>query len=130
MKPNSTLLCGGFGLCGVPDTLIDEVLNQKHITGLTAVSNNAGTDKSGLGKLLRSKQVKKMIAPAWRFPKELLLFCSVGGLGGAAIGFFMYLHLGPFKSPEDAEYASNLSRPDSRHYVRVADHSSRTGSPC
>jgi 3-oxoacid CoA-transferase len=62
MKPNSTLLCGGFGLCGVPDTLIDEVLNQKHLTGLTAVSNNAGTDKSGLGKLLRSRQVKKMIA--------------------------------------------------------------------
>jgi 3-oxoacid CoA-transferase len=62
MKPGSTLLCGGFGLCGVPDTLIDEVLNHKHLTGLTAVSNNAGTDKSGLGKLLHSKQVKKMIA--------------------------------------------------------------------
>ncbi|TAQ85845.1 hypothetical protein B7494_g5848 [Chlorociboria aeruginascens] len=62
MKPNSTLLCGGFGLCGVPDTLIDEVLKQKHLTGITAVSNNAGTDESGLGKLLKSKQIKKMIA--------------------------------------------------------------------
>lgn len=62
MKPNSTLLCGGFGLCGVPDTLINEVLNLKHIKGLTAVSNNAGTDNSGLGKLLKSKQVSKMIA--------------------------------------------------------------------
>jgi 3-oxoacid CoA-transferase len=62
MKPNTTLLCGGFGLCGVPDTLIDEVLKQKHLTGLTAVSNNAGTDASGLGKLLKSKQIKKMIA--------------------------------------------------------------------
>jgi 3-oxoacid CoA-transferase len=62
MKPNSTLLCGGFGLCGVPDTLIDEVLKKPEITGLTAVSNNAGTDNSGLGKLLRTKQIKKMIA--------------------------------------------------------------------
>ncbi|KAK4098091.1 3-oxoacid CoA-transferase [Parathielavia hyrcaniae] len=62
MKPGSTLLCGGFGLCGVPDTLIDEVLKKPQITGLTAVSNNAGTDNSGLGKLLRTKQIKKMIA--------------------------------------------------------------------
>ncbi|PKS07108.1 hypothetical protein jhhlp_005707 [Lomentospora prolificans] len=62
MKPNSTLLCGGFGLCGVPDTLIDEVMSKPEITGLTAVSNNAGTDKSGLGKLLKSGQIRKMVA--------------------------------------------------------------------
>ncbi len=62
MKPNSTVLCGGFGLCGVPDTLIDEVIKKPEITGLTAVSNNAGTDTSGLGKLLKTKQIKKMIA--------------------------------------------------------------------
>ncbi|KYK59013.1 succinyl-CoA:3-ketoacid-coenzyme A transferase subunit A [Drechmeria coniospora] len=62
MKANSTVLCGGFGLCGVPDTLIDEVLERRDIKDLTAVSNNAGTDNSGLGKLLKTKQVKKMIA--------------------------------------------------------------------
>ncbi|KAK3376626.1 hypothetical protein B0T24DRAFT_223302 [Lasiosphaeria ovina] len=62
MKPNSTLLCGGFGLCGVPDTLIDEVLKKPELTGLTAVSNNAGTDNSGLGQLLKTKQIRKMIA--------------------------------------------------------------------
>ncbi|KAF7190629.1 Succinyl-CoA:3-ketoacid coenzyme A transferase 1, mitochondrial [Pseudocercospora fuligena] len=62
MKPNTTLLCGGFGLCGVPDTLINTVEKMPHITGLTAVSNNAGVPGSGLGKLLASKQVKKMIA--------------------------------------------------------------------
>ncbi|RDA93382.1 hypothetical protein CP533_1981 [Ophiocordyceps camponoti-saundersi (nom. inval.)] len=62
MKPNTTLLCGGFGLCGVPDTLIDQVLEKPDIKGLTAVSNNAGTDNSGLGKLLKTRQVKKMIA--------------------------------------------------------------------
>ncbi len=62
MKPDSTLLCGGFGLCGVPDTLINEMLTKPEITGLTAVSNNAGTDSSGLGQLLKTKQIKKMIA--------------------------------------------------------------------
>ncbi|KAH8701879.1 putative succinyl-CoA:3-ketoacid-coenzyme A transferase [Talaromyces proteolyticus] len=62
MKPNSTVLAGGFGLCGVPDTLINAVRANPTITGLTAVSNNAGVDGSGLGLLLASKQIKKMIA--------------------------------------------------------------------
>ncbi|KAK2768670.1 Succinyl-CoA:3-ketoacid coenzyme A transferase 1, mitochondrial [Arachnomyces sp. PD_36] len=62
MKSNSTLLAGGFGLCGVPDTLIDTVRATPSITGLTAVSNNAGVDGSGLGLLLASKQIKKMVA--------------------------------------------------------------------
>ncbi|OAA59645.1 Coenzyme A transferase [Niveomyces insectorum RCEF 264] len=62
MKPNTTVLCGGFGLSGVADTLIDTVAAMPHIKGLTAVSNNAGTDTSGLGKLLQSGQVRKMIA--------------------------------------------------------------------
>jgi 3-oxoacid CoA-transferase len=62
MKSDSVLLCGGFGLCGVPDTLIDAVEQRKDITGLTVTSNNAGIVGSGLGKLLASKQIKKMIA--------------------------------------------------------------------
>lgn len=62
MKSDSILLAGGFGLCGVPDTLIDSVKNNPSITGLTAVSNNAGVDGAGLGLLLASKQVKKMVA--------------------------------------------------------------------
>ncbi|CBY02322.1 similar to succinyl-CoA:3-ketoacid-coenzyme A transferase [Plenodomus lingam JN3] len=62
MASNSTLLVGGFGLSGVPDTLINQVKNTPSITGLTAVSNNAGIVGSGLGLLLESKQVKKMIA--------------------------------------------------------------------
>ncbi|KAK5725677.1 hypothetical protein LTR15_003867 [Elasticomyces elasticus] len=62
MRSNSTLLCGGFGLCGVPDTLINAVEKKPNITGLTAVSNNAGVPGSGLGKLLASTQIKKMIA--------------------------------------------------------------------
>jgi 3-oxoacid CoA-transferase len=62
MKSNSTLLAGGFGLSGVPDTLINAVRNNSAISGLTVVSNNAGVDGSGLGLLLQSKQIKKMIA--------------------------------------------------------------------
>ena len=49
-----------------------------------------------------------MTALAWKFAKELLLMCSLGALCGAAIGFIMFLHLGPFKNPEDAGYATGL----------------------
>ncbi|KAI9725160.1 MAG: hypothetical protein M1828_003502 [Chrysothrix sp. TS-e1954] len=62
LKPNSTLLCGGFGLCGVPDTLINAVKSTPHITGLTVASNNAGVPGSGLGLLLETHQIRKMIA--------------------------------------------------------------------
>jgi 3-oxoacid CoA-transferase len=62
VQSDITLLAGGFGLCGVPDTLINEVVKTPRIKGITAVSNNAGTDKSGLGLLLASGQIKKMIA--------------------------------------------------------------------
>jgi len=53
-------------------------------------------------------QLKKVIAPSWEFGKELLLFCGMGAVCGAAVGFLMYLHLGPFKNPEDAGYATGL----------------------
>ncbi|KAE8379647.1 hypothetical protein BDV26DRAFT_158135 [Aspergillus bertholletiae] len=62
IKPNSTVLAGGFGLSGVPDTLINAVRANSSITGLTVVSNNAGVDGAGLGLLLESKQISKMIA--------------------------------------------------------------------
>lgn len=60
--PDGATLCvGGFGLCGIPENLLDAVV-KKGVKGLTAVSNNAGVDDFGLGKLLRTKQVKRMIA--------------------------------------------------------------------
>ena len=62
MQGNSTLLCGGFGLCGVPDSLINAVEARPDIKGLTVASNNAGVVGSGLGLLLASGQIKKMIA--------------------------------------------------------------------
>jgi len=58
---HQTLAVGGFGLCGIPEALID-ALKQTGVKGLTCISNNAGVDDFGLGKLLQSKQIKKMIS--------------------------------------------------------------------
>ncbi|AKQ58729.1 CoA transferase subunit A [Bordetella hinzii] len=56
-----TLAVGGFGLCGIPEVLIDAV-REAGVRQLTAISNNAGVDGFGLGKLLETRQVRKMIA--------------------------------------------------------------------
>ena len=56
---NQTVAVGGFGLCGIPEALID-ALKDTGVTGLTCISNNAGVDGFGLGKLLETKQIKKM----------------------------------------------------------------------
>lgn len=58
---NSVLMLGGFGLCGIPENCITAIL-KKGITGLTCISNNAGVDNFGIGLLLKTKQVKKMIS--------------------------------------------------------------------
>lgn len=59
----SKLLVGGFGLCGIPENLISGLLEKKdEIKDLTAVSNNAGVDDFGLGLLLQSKQIKRMVS--------------------------------------------------------------------
>ena len=52
---------GGFGLCGIPEALID-ALRDSGVQNLTAISNNAGVDDFGLGKLLQTRQIKKMIS--------------------------------------------------------------------
>src|ERR687897_1487419 len=56
-----TIAAGGFGLCGIPERLIDAI-QASGVKGLTVASNNAGIDNEGLGKLLRTRQVKKMIS--------------------------------------------------------------------
>jgi 3-oxoacid CoA-transferase/3-oxoacid CoA-transferase subunit A len=58
---NATLMLGGFGLCGIPENCIQAIL-KKGIKGLTCISNNAGVDDFGIGLLLKTKQVKKMIS--------------------------------------------------------------------
>ena len=99
-----TLCAGGFGLCGVPERLIDAI-QASGVSGLTIASNNAGVDGEGLGKLLRTRQVKKMISSYVGENKEFerqylsgeleVEFCPQGTLaercraGGAGIpGFF------------------------------------------
>ncbi|XP_067838186.1 3-oxoacid CoA transferase 1a [Heptranchias perlo] len=57
----STLLVGGFGLCGIPENLINALL-KTGVKGITAVSNNAGVDNFGLGLLLHTKQIRRMVA--------------------------------------------------------------------
>lgn len=104
LKDNMLIASGGFGLCGLPERLLDAV-RDSGVTGLTFVSNNAGIDNEGIGKLLRTKQVKKMISSYVGENKEFerqylageleVEFCPQGTLaermraGGAGIpGFY------------------------------------------
>ncbi|WP_424191998.1 CoA transferase subunit A [Ampullimonas aquatilis] len=61
LKDGQTLAVGGFGLCGIPEALIDAV-RDLGVKDLTCISNNAGVDGFGLGKLLTTRQIKKMIS--------------------------------------------------------------------
>lgn len=61
VKDNMTILVGGFGLCGIPENAIT-ALRDTGAKGLTCVSNNAGVDDFGLGLLLQTRQIKKMIS--------------------------------------------------------------------
>lgn len=61
IKDGSTLVVGGFGLCGIPEHLIAAVKNSG-ASNLTVVSNNCGVDDFGLGQLLENKQISKMVA--------------------------------------------------------------------
>jgi len=61
IRDGITLMCGGFGLCGIPERLIT-ALHDSGVRDLTVVSNNAGVDGAGLGLLLQSRQIRKMIS--------------------------------------------------------------------
>ena len=104
LKNDLLIACGGFGLCGIPERLLDAV-RDSGVTGLTFVSNNAGIDNEGIGKLLRTRQVAKMISSYVGENKEFerqylsgeleVEFCPQGTLaermraGGAGIpGFY------------------------------------------
>ena len=99
-----TICAGGFGLCGIPERLIDAIRDQG-VKDITVVSNNAGIDNEGLGKLLRTRQIRKMISSYVGENKEFerqylageleVEFCPQGTLaercraGGAGIpGFY------------------------------------------
>jgi 3-oxoacid CoA-transferase subunit A len=61
VKDGQLLAVGGFGLCGIPEALI-EALKDSGVKNLTVISNNAGVDGFGLGKLLETRQIRKMIS--------------------------------------------------------------------
>ena len=61
LRDGMTILSGGFGLCGIPDSLIDAV-RESGVRNLTVVTNNPGIDGIGIGKLVETRQVSKMIA--------------------------------------------------------------------
>ncbi|MDX1704604.1 CoA transferase subunit A [Altererythrobacter ishigakiensis] len=104
LRDNMLIASGGFGLCGIPERLLDAI-RDSGVTGLTFASNNAGIDNEGIGKLLRTKQVAKMISSYVGENKEFerqflsgeleVEFCPQGTLaermraGGAGIpGFY------------------------------------------
>src|ERR671918_1256293 len=61
VKDSMTIMAGGFGLCGIPETLI-EAIRESGAKNLTFISNNAGVDGAGLGLLLETRQIRKMIS--------------------------------------------------------------------
>lgn len=61
IESGMTLMLGGFGLCGIPENCIDQLVKMQ-VNNLTCISNNAGVDDFGLGLLLQGKQIKKMIS--------------------------------------------------------------------
>ena len=61
LRDGMTIMSGGFGLCGIPAVLIDAI-RESGVKGLTIVSNNDGIDDVGLGVLLKTRQVRKMIS--------------------------------------------------------------------
>src|SRR5579859_7396339 len=61
VRDGSLLVVGGFGLCGIPENLINALVDR-NVRNLTCVSNNAGVDDWGLGQLLQTKQIRKMIS--------------------------------------------------------------------
>ncbi|WP_226699873.1 CoA transferase subunit A [Qipengyuania gaetbuli] len=104
LKDDMLIASGGFGLCGIPERLL-EAIRESGVKGLTFASNNAGIDNEGIGMLLRTQQVKKMISSYVGENKEFerqflsgeleVEFCPQGTLaermraGGAGIpGFY------------------------------------------
>lgn len=61
LQDNMTIMSGGFGLCGIPEHCIKEI-QASGVRGLTVISNNCGVDQFGLGVLLQTRQIKKMIS--------------------------------------------------------------------
>ena len=122
LRDDMLIAAGGFGLCGIPERLLDAI-QESGVKGLTFASNNAGIDNEGIGKLLRTRQVKKMISSYVGENKEFerqylageleVEFCPQGTLaermraGGAGIpGFYTKTGVGTevAKGKDHAEF--------------------------
>ena len=80
LRDDMVIMSGGFGLCGIPAALI-EAIRESGVKGLTIVSNNAGIDDVGLGVLLKTRQVRKMISSLRRRERHLCTAISGGRTG-------------------------------------------------
>ena len=128
LRDDMLIAAGGFGLCGIPERLIDAIV-ESGVKGLTVASNNAGIDGEGLGKLLRTRQIKKMISSYVGENKEFerqylageleVEFCPQGTLaermraGGAGIPGF-YTKTGVGTAVADGKEVKNF---DGQEYI-------------
>ena len=126
LRDGLLIASGGFGLCGIPERLIDAIV-ASGVTGLTVASNNAGIDGEGLGKLLRTRQIKTMMASYVGENKEFerqylageleVEFCPQGTLaermraGGAGIPGF-YTRTGVGTQVADGKETKNFDGQD------------------
>ncbi|MFM8498463.1 MAG: CoA transferase subunit A [Chakrabartia sp.] len=126
LRDDMLIAAGGFGLCGIPERLIDAIVDSG-VQGLTVASNNAGIDGEGLGKLLRTRQIKKMISSYVGENKEFerqylaveldVEFCPQGTLaermraGGAGIPGF-YTKTGVGTAVADGKEVKNFDGQD------------------
>ena len=126
LRDDLLIAAGGFGLCGIPERLIDAIV-ESGVQRLTVASNNAGIDGEGLGKLLRTRQIKKMISSYVGENKEFerqylageleVEFCPQGTLaermraGGAGIPGF-YTKTGVGTAVADGKEVKNFDGQD------------------
>ena len=126
LRDDMLIAAGGFGLCGIPERLIDAIV-ESGVQRLTVASNNAGIDGEGLGKLLRTRQIKKMISSYVGENKEFerqylageleVEFCPQGTLaermraGGAGIPGF-YTKTGVGTAVADGKEVKNFDGQD------------------
>jgi 3-oxoacid CoA-transferase subunit A len=128
LRDDMLIAAGGFGLCGIPERLIDAIV-ESGVKGLAVASNNAGIDGEGLGKLLRTRQIRKMISSYVGENKEFerqylageleVEFCPQGTLaermraGGAGIPGF-YTKTGVSTAVADGKEVKNF---DGQEYI-------------